>query len=305
MRKVTYSTGYEKSKIKTYLNLLKYLRLDKEHVLLEYIFFNNLLKVIKKYLKKRVTECNILEVGCGQRFAVTLLLNTIGAKVIGIDADYIDPNFSFKKLLKIFKYNGFERFIKTLVRHIFYDKAYYKMISQQYGGALKFKNIDIRLMDICSTNFDNDTFDCIFSNAVFEHLYDVDKACREINRIIRSDGIIYISIDLFPSLSGGHNLEWAYPVMDLRRKVPPWDHLRENLYPAHVFLNKFCECDYLDIFKKYFSIIDISYKYEGDNYLNIKILDELKNYSKDELLKRNIKVLMKKKLPNKQYFRSL
>lgn len=294
MGKVTYSAGYEKSKINTYINLLKYSN-DKERALLDYIFFKNLLNIIKKYLKIELKNCNILEVGCGQRFAITLLLNNIGVKGIGIDTDYIDPNFSFKKLLKVFKYNGFERLIKTLARHIFYDRAYYKIISKQLGKALKFENIDIRLMDVCSLNFNNSTFDCIFSNAVFEHLYNVDKACKEISRVIKGDGIIYLLIDLFPSLSGGHNLVWTYPDINPSKKIPPWDHLRKNLYPAHVFLNKFCEKDYLDIFKKYFSIIDINYKYEGENYLTNEILEELKNYSKDELLKRNIIILMKRK----------
>lgn len=294
MGKVTYSTGYENSKINTYMNLLKYFHFDAKRAFIDYAFFKNLVNVIEKHLKKRVSDCSILEIGCGQRFPITLLLNTIGAKIIGIDADYIDPNFSFKKLVNIFKHNGFERLIKTLIRHIFYDKAYYKNISRQFGKTLIFKNIDIRLMDVCSLNFTSNIFDCIFSNAVFEHLYDVNKACEEISRVIKNGGLIYISIDLFPSLSGGHNLEWTYLDNIHNNKVPPWDHLRNNLYPSHVFLNKFSERDYLEIFKKYFTILDISYDYEGEDYLTEEILEELHNFSKDDLLKRNIKVIMQK-----------
>jgi len=294
MGKITYSTGYDKSKIDTYVDLIRYYSMNKEHALHDYLVFKKVKDVLEKNVERKIEECNILEIGCGQRFALTLLFNTIGVKVIGIDTDYVNPSFSFKNLLLILRNNGVERFIKTVMRHMFYDRKYYRVIGKELGEPLNFNNIDIRLMDVCSLRFPNDYFDFIFSNAVFEHIYDVDRACEETCRVCKKGGVIYISVDLFTSISGGHNLEWAHPDIKPSKKVPPWDHLREKLYTTHVYLNKLREKNYLDTFNRYFSIIDIEYEYEGEKYLTDDILKELKSYSRDELLKKTMKVIMKK-----------
>ncbi len=151
-------------------------------------------------------------------------------------------------------------------------------------------------MNACCLDFPDNHFDYIFSNAVFEHISDLNKTCHEINRVLKNDGCVNIGIHLYPSLSGGHNFEWSDPDTAPSKTVLPWDHLRQNLYPSHAYLNKLCEKDYSSVFNKYFSIIDSESSYEGEKLLTDKIMNELSGqYSKTELLKKSVVFTMKKK----------
>lgn len=292
-KKTTFSTGFEKSKLYTYLGLIKYFQKNREFALHDYHqVFCEAKRVLEQYISKEMQHVRILEVGCGQRFATILLFHSLGAHAIGIDTDLVDPHFSVKGLLSVWKKNGFERFVKTLFRHILFDKAYYRTLEKEFGRPLKMENVDIRAMNACSLEFPDNYFDYVYSNAVFEHINNIEKACSEIARVLNADGIAHIGVHLFASLSGGHNLEWAYPDEKPSTSVPPWDHLRENLFPAHAFLNRLREKDYLSVFNKFFSIIDKKSKYEGEQFLTEEILKEIPEFSRDELLKRSIRVVM-------------
>lgn len=89
-------------------------------------------------------------------------------------------------------------------------------------------------------------------------------------------------------------MEWAYPDEEPSRTVPPWDHLRQNLYPAHVYLNKWREKDYLSAFQKYFTIVESQSRYEGQELLTEDIVKELPEYPEDELLKRSIRLILRR-----------
>jgi SAM-dependent methyltransferase len=290
----TSTAGYEKSKLHTYLSLIKYFRNNREFALHDYHdVFSEANRVLEKYVAKEVQDTWILEIGCGQRFSATLLFHLLGAHVTGIDADFVEPNFSVRGLLRMLKANGIERFVKTSFRHILFDPAYYNTLQKEFGRPLKMDGIDVRAMDACSLEFPDSHFDYVFSNAVFEHISDVDKACFEIARVLKPGGISNVVVHLFPSISGGHNLEWHNPDEKPSKTVPPWDHLRQDLFPTHVYLNRLRERDYLSVFDKHFSIIDVESKYEGEKLLTKEILTELSDFPRDELLKRTIRVVMK------------
>jgi len=297
VKKTTFSTGFEKSKLYTYWSLMKYwFRRNREFARHDYhdIFCGRAKRVFRERLDTEIRDARILEIGCGQRCTTTLLFHSLGARVTGIDTDAVDPRFSVGGLLTIWKRNGFERFAKTLLRHILFDRGYYKTLEHEFGRPVRKDHADIRTMDACSLDFADDEFDYVYSSAVFEHIDDVDRACGEVARVLKKGGVAFIGVHLFPSLSGGHNLEWAFPDTRPSKTVPPWDHLRENRFPTHVYLNKLRERDYLSIFDGHLSIVDVWSSYEGEKILTEEILAELPDFSRDELLKRSIKVVMKK-----------
>ena len=122
--KTTYTTGYEKSKLYAYVNLFKFFRRNREFAVGDYEgVFLSAKNELEQYLGKDIQEATILEIGCGQRFTATMLFHTLGATVVGIDTDFVDPRFSVKGFLRTWKENGFERFAKTFVRHILFDGA--------------------------------------------------------------------------------------------------------------------------------------------------------------------------------------
>ena len=295
-KKTTFSAGFERSKLRTYLNLLRYFKRNRDFALHDYHnVFCQAKAVMEKHVRTDIENTRILEVGCGQRFAVTLLFHLMGAQAVGIDTDFVDPSFSVRGYLSVWKKNGFERFAKTLFRHILFDRAYYATLEKEFGRPLRTRNVDVRIMNACALDFPDGRFDYVYSNAVFEHIDDVGRACEEVARVLKENGIANIGIHLFPSLSGGHNLEWSSPDEKPATSAPPWDHLRQDLFPAHVYLNKLREKDYLEMFDKRFSIVDTYSRYEGEQYLSEAIKVELSDYSKEDLLKRELRVIMRKK----------
>lgn len=249
----------------------------------------NMSRKAELYIGK-VENKRILDVGCGQRYPLTLLFHNTRNMVTGCDLSHITSAW------KTLKYEGLARILKTIIRKLFFDWQYYACLEYISGLKLNDKNLDIRYLDAGNLPFADKTFDLVVSNAVFEHIADVPKAVAEICRILKPNAITYNNIHLFCSLSGGHSFDWSYPDKNLPRSVPPWDHLRKNLFPAHVYLNKLRERDYLSAFQRNFNILEwITTKWEGEKFLTPQIERELSDYSREELLKREITVVAKKR----------
>lgn len=263
-RRATFSTGYDHSKLYTYSNLWKYYRRNEHFATRDYEVFRRARETLQQHVGPLSTEIRVLEVGSGQRFAVTLLLHSSGVAAAGIDVDYVDPTFSPAGFLGIWHHNGFERFLKSLVRHLLFDKTYYVALAEQFGKPLRWDGVDIRRMNVCNLSFPDNSFDYVFSHSVFEHIEDVERAAEELARALKKGGIADLDAHLYPSISGGHNLEWLRPDEVPSTKVPPWDHLRDNQYPAFLYLNQLREGDYLDIFGKQFSLLHVESVYEGE-----------------------------------------
>jgi len=292
----TFSTGYDRSRLHNYLALLRHHRRNRKAIpRYDFDRFQQAREVFERYGHTQVRDSTILEIGCGQRFTATLLFHSLGAKAVGIDMDQVTPNFSLGAFRAIWRQNGFERALKTLVRFLLFDAQFYRDLSKAFGEPLRKANVDLRVMDARAMQFPDASFDYIYSLSVFEHIDDIDRATRETARVLKPGGIAYIGVHLFPCLSGGHHFEWSNPDQRPSRRVPPWDHLRQNLYPSQAYLNKLREPDYIETFRKYLTIIDVRSKYEGEGLLTDSIRQELANYSRDDLLKSSIFVVMTRK----------
>jgi len=87
------------------------------------------------------------------------------------------------------------------------------------------------------------------------HTRDTQRFASEIRRLLNEKGYFYSIIHNFYSLSGGHNLEWAFPDDHPSEKVPPWDHLRENRFPTWVTLNRLRPEEYKKAFSEHLDIL--------------------------------------------------
>ena len=69
--------------------------------------------------------------------------------------------------------------------------------------------IDVFQGDLAQANFQDKSFDVIVMNDVIEHLEDPKKALREVRRILKNDGVIYISTpDIESVLSRALRAKW-------------------------------------------------------------------------------------------------
>jgi SAM-dependent methyltransferase len=262
-------------------------------------FHKTLLLFLDKYVGIPVQKARVLEIGCGQTAPQVALFHADGANAIGIDIEVPTYRMNLSIFLQVIRLNGIERALKSLARHILFDKNFLMEISKLYGKPVTFDNIDTRIMDASHMTFDSASFDFIFSVATFEHINDVTGAVKEINRVLTHSGIAFISTAPLPSLAGGHSLEWQYPDQSPSTMVPPWDHLCDNKYPANVYLNKLTVNQYRDIFRSHTNVVEERTTIEGVNLLTKEIEEELKikGYTKEDLLTRNINFFVRKKAP--------
>ena len=248
----------------------------------------------------------ILDLGCGQRFPFALQCAAAGANVSALDLNYIKPDPLLFAFIRTVKYNGLKRACKSLLRKLFFDGRYYEALERAAGKPLRDYSSQISFIvadpHAESYPFPSQSFDLIASNAVVEHVQDVSRFACEIYRLLRK-GYFYGIIHNFYSLSGGHNLEWAFPDERPSEKVPPWDHLRENRFPSWAPLNHLTPEEYQKAFSEHLDILlfegrDINHNsggLEGEQFLTPELSIELDAYPRELLLTRSYCIICKKK----------
>ena len=144
-------------------------------------------------------------------------------------------------------------------------------------------------------------YDLIVSNAVIEHVIDVTSFAKKVGQMLVQGGFFYGIIHNFYSFSGGHNMEWPYADEFPSSRVPPWDHLRKNLYPTFVYLNRLRPEEYYAAFAKHLKVLlegrNISHDpggFEGERFLTREISEELSAYPKELLLTRSWCIICQK-----------
>lgn len=261
-------------------------------------YHRELISYYDKYAGGRpLTEARILDLGCGQTATQTALFTADGATATGIDIEI--PTFSMGPgtFVRTLRRNGPERAFKSLARHVLFDGRLFRDLSKEYGKKVSFDKLDVRVMDATAMEFADSTFDFVDSMAVFEHISEVPAAVRELNRVLKPGGIAVITPHLFPSLSGGHNLEWLWPDEQAGVNVEPWDHLRKNAHPAGAYMNHMKLAEYREHFHAGLDIVDEKIVVEGERYLTPALEAELgaKGYAREDLLTRTITFFARKK----------
>jgi len=171
--------------------------------------------------------------------------------------------------------------LKTLARHILFDKSYYDQL-RKLAGRL-FSEVKLRFVMAnlrkAKSLVGNSLFDIVIGNAVLQHVPDVGQFGLEIMRVLKREAIFHISYHNFYSLSGGRNPYWTYPGSSVPSNIPPWDHLRESKSPSFANFNKAKPDEVRDTFSKYFTSMlfeprDINHdrgKYEGEKFYTEEI----------------------------------
>jgi SAM-dependent methyltransferase len=284
-------------RLRLYLSLLRYSNAHNRDFAREhYAFFAVMLEELRQHGKDPRGQ-RVLDVGCGKSYWLTLLLHSYGAQVTGVDTEYVQAGFRPGKYYSILRWNGFERALKTLVWDLVYARPYYRELARQCPFALKFDGMDTRVATDGRMEFPENGFDLAVSHEVFEHIRDVDAVARDLSKLLTPDGLTYIYVHNFASISGGHHIAWKYPDTEPSPDVPPWDHLREKRFPdIPSWVNSMREAEYREIFARYFTILEwIPSGREGASLLLPEIRHELGSYSEDELLTKGFTIVARPK----------
>lgn len=258
-------------------------------------WFERMRNTLKPYIGD-FTNIRALDLGCGILQWQTIMLHSLGARVSGVDMEYIRADRRPDKYLRIMSVNGLERAVKTAFWDYFFRKRYRRALAAYSPFELNTEQLDLRQHTAEHLPFEDNTFDLVASHEVFEHIPDVKAAVEEVRRVLKPGGLAYINIHLFPSISGGHHVEWKYPDEAPSKKVPPWDHLRARQYPEHPsWLNELREHEYRPVFEQAFEILSWEPSgYEGRALLTQEIREELVDFSEEELLKKGVIVVARK-----------
>jgi SAM-dependent methyltransferase len=170
-------------------------------------------------------------------------------------------------------------------------------LSERLGKPVPFDQVEVRHMDADALAFPDAHFDFVHSSWVFEHVANVRGAVREIGRVLKPTGVAWIGAHLFPSLSGGHHLDWIRPGERPDSPVPPWDHLRENRFPVNTHLNRLRLVEYREIFESEVEVVEETLTCEGEEFLTPELEAALgeQGYSRQDLTTRTYETVCRRK----------
>jgi len=286
-------------KIQEFLTLYKYHQKHQvehaEEVISSYRKFQT--RVAEPSSKPLAHRLSILDVGCGKFYPFSRLASTNGHIVTALDTQYVATGIW--KYFAMLRYDGIQITVKSVLRDAFFLPGFKKKLkSEEQHNA---ENPRIKFVRASAENipFPDDYFDIVFSGNTFEHIKNIEKAISECARVAKPNGIIYISVHPYASISGSHHPAWFHPDSDPPKNIPPWFHLRNNYnklaWPLDYGLNKYRLVDYRNIFARYVDILaEFSDKVEGAGFLTEQIRQELKQFSEEELLTTTKIFLMRK-----------
>jgi ubiquinone/menaquinone biosynthesis C-methylase UbiE len=91
--------------------------------------------------------------------------------------------------------------------------------------------LTIHKMDVTNLAFPDAYFDAAYSLNVLEHINDLEGAYREVRRVLKPGGLLYLDASpIWTSYRGHHFNHWLSDYVDL---IPPWGHLclaKERLF---------------------------------------------------------------------------
>jgi SAM-dependent methyltransferase len=228
-----------------------------------------------------------LDIGPGQQLGC-LRCFSLANDVVAIDTDVIAHGFDPMGWLQMFRSNTEMRVVKTLARKVLgVDRRFRKTLARELGVE-SFPPEHVLCMNATQMDFEDHSFDFVYSHSVFEHIDDPAAALSEVRRVLRPGGVAYISVHLFTSHSGSHDPKIF---ADGTPHAPFWPHLRPEL--AHTirpstYLNRLSLDTWRELFERVMPGVMFTHVRDEDHVVEaletLRKLGELQGYSDDELL---------------------
>lgn len=258
---------------------------------------------IVEWMQCPLAKASILVLGCGYHYPEVILFSNTAQAVVGLDAIgafYRDSMIKTFRDAKNREGNIANALLKKAVLERCGSYIYYRCLEKISGVPINHQKYMLLTYDGYQMPFRDETFDVVLSNAVVEHVKNLERVFEEVHRVTKKEGISYHVWHNYFSFSGGHVLE------PLCLKYP-WGHLRGR-YKVHG-LNKLTPSEIQICFSMYFDVIalfqldknnhkkgiDNDFRFEAEELLSESIRNELQSFPLELLLTRAYLIIGKKK----------
>lgn len=264
--------------------------------------------LMRRYVGRGLAGAKALEIGFGQRPFRLFWLAAMGCNVKGIDMDVPVLQGRAHEFFNTLRCNGPERAIKTFLRFFLADwhqwRAF-KKIAKNHTGQPFIMPVERLLVgnaaDISLWDRLEGGHELIYSEDVFEHITEPDliSIIQHMASHMTDNGVAIICPMIFTGIAGGHLIEWYPEVIDrnIKRRSGPWEHLRQNRFPADTFLNQLPRAAYREIFSRSFDIIEETELMPnlGRRFLTSEVRGDLAGFTDEELFSNKVMFVLRKR----------
>ncbi len=261
-------------------------------------------QLLRRHGAVSLERARVLEIGYGARPFRLMALHSMGVDAEGVDAEAPILDGKLREFAAAFRVNGFERVLKSTVRHVVFDareRRDFRAALQARGRSLAVRRERFHVMDAAAFK-PAEGYDLIISEDVFEHiaLPSLTVLVSNIARWLRPGGIALIRPNIFTGITGGHALDWSrhsFTTPGLQRSTEPWDHLRSRRYVPNTFLNELTRDQYRELFAAEFSILEehVAQAELGREFLDRALARELAGWSDDELFSNQVRMVLRRR----------
>lgn len=262
-------------------------------------------QLCRSLMGRSICDLKVFEIGYGARPYRLASMISLGIDAHGVDLDAPMLKFNTKAFREIYRKNGLERLIKSVIRFIVADiieRRQLKKALASRGKPFRLPPERFLVGDALEVIGQIGQVDLFVSEDVFEHIpgRDLQQLIDRMADKLSPNGLALIRPNIFTGITGGHSVEWFEDNIGKRwcsKWSAPWGHLIDQGSVGDTYLNRLRRSEYRSLFETRFKIIDERVKYPdlGRKYLTDEVAQELSGYGEDELFSNQVMfVLMRK-----------
>ena len=248
-----------------------------------------------------IPTSKVLVVGSGYNYPEVLLWSSFADIAVGVDVSKVFWRNGVWALVRDFRAGGkgqISSFARAFVRRQAYS-GYYDHLRKLSKLQLDEHHQNLVASDGIRLPFADEAFDIVCSNAVLEHVSNLDGLCDELHRVTKPSGVCYHLWHNYYSLSGAH-------VPDDLALAHPWGHLLGDqeveawLRFTGTYLNKKLPSEIAAVLDRRFKRVSLNqldrsdnkkgtdekFEYEGARLFSPELETQLSAYGREVLLTR-------------------